>query len=158
MGSCSFFLNRPLSQMQKKKKKKRPPASFPNHYLFVENARSAGPNHICENLACVLFALSCEQEQLAYLTGNRDNYSRASQSWQDDSPTWELTVEKEHQSSTVPLHYSILARLLRCLIIHKSDDIQEIEQGSLEAWRCIRLKYVKLLDFTTEWLLRPGRG
>lgn len=77
MGSCSFFLNRPLSQMQKKKD---PQHHFLITIFFVENARSAGPNHIYANLACVLYALSCEQEQLAYLTGNKDNYSRASQS------------------------------------------------------------------------------
>lgn len=78
MGSCSFSLNRHLSQMQKKG------GGIQHHFqitiFFVENARSAGPNHIYANLACVLFALSCEQEQLAYLTGNKDNYSRASQS------------------------------------------------------------------------------
>jgi len=78
MGSCSFFLNKPLSQMQKKKKD--PQHHFLIIIFFVENARSAGPNHIYANLACVLYALSCEQKQLAYLTGNKDNYSRASQS------------------------------------------------------------------------------
>lgn len=152
LGDLAHF---PYSDLWVKCKKRGTWHHFQITIFLIENARSAGPNHIYANLAYIPFVLSHEQELLACTTGNKDNYSRASLSWQDYnslSPTWKacwgaVIPQKKHQSSTVPLPWSILARPLWGLILHKRDDIPETEQGILEAWRYIMLKYVKLLGF-----------
>lgn len=102
------------------------------------------------------FALLQEHKQITNTAKQSDIYSRANGSPRHAQPS-QSCLGSLQGSRVTPLKgmaefYQLtslkhLCHTIKDLILHKRDDIQQIEQGSLGAWRYIRLKSQKLLGF-----------
>lgn len=159
-----IFLNQTFkSNAKSKNKNKKTPSIISRSFFLAKNARSAGPNYIYANLAYIPFALSHEQEQLACKTGNKDDYSGLvwADRWQPSQSLESLLGNKvippkETSQFSCPTSLKHPCQSVRGLILHKRNDIQEKEKGTLEIYSYIRLKYVKFLGFY-HWMASETR-